>query len=33
MPFETTAKHPLSPGFEDALVKPADYARFYDESF
>ncbi|REG28453.1 acetyl-coenzyme A synthetase, partial [Paracoccus versutus] len=25
-------KHPIPPGFEDALVQPADYARMYAES-
>ncbi|KRW96122.1 acetate--CoA ligase [Paracoccus sp. MKU1] len=32
MSVENVAKHPIPPGFEDALVKPADYARMYAES-
>ncbi|MCJ1903420.1 MULTISPECIES: acetate--CoA ligase, partial [Paracoccus] len=32
MSVENVAKHPIPPGFEDALVQPADYARMYAES-
>ncbi len=32
MSVENVAKHPVPSGFEDALVKPADYARMYAES-
>ncbi|MEF9602512.1 acetate--CoA ligase [Paracoccus sp. PXZ] len=32
MSDENVAKHPIPPGVEDALVKPADYARMYAES-
>ena len=32
MSVESTAKHPIPPGFEDALLKPADYTRLYAES-
>ncbi|MDS9467988.1 acetate--CoA ligase [Paracoccus sp. MBLB3053] len=32
MSVESTAKHPIPAGFEDALLKPADYSRMYEES-
>ncbi|MBD9527866.1 MULTISPECIES: acetate--CoA ligase [Paracoccus] len=32
MSVENTAKHPIPSGFEDALLKPADYQRLYAES-
>ncbi|WEJ77463.1 acetate--CoA ligase [Paracoccus versutus] len=32
MSVENVVKHPIPPGFEDALVQPADYARMYAES-
>ena len=32
MTVEIIPKHPIPPGFEDALLKPADYTRMYDES-
>ncbi|MTH79662.1 acetate--CoA ligase [Paracoccus aestuariivivens] len=32
MSVENTAKHPIPAGFENALLKPADYQRLYDES-
>ena len=32
MTVDIIPKHPIPSGFSDALVKPADYARLYDES-
>ncbi|WP_353429882.1 acetate--CoA ligase [Paracoccus denitrificans] len=32
MTIETSGKHPIPPGFGDALVQPGDYARMYAES-
>ena len=32
MSVENLAKHPIPPGFGDALVQPADYDRLYAES-
>ncbi|KGJ06119.1 acetyl-coenzyme A synthetase [Paracoccus halophilus] len=32
MSVENLAKHPIPPGFDAAHIRPADYARLYDES-
>ena len=32
MSIDTVTKHPIPPGFENALLKPADYHRMYAES-
>ncbi|WP_134680294.1 acetate--CoA ligase [Paracoccus ravus] len=32
MSIEAMQKHPIPPGFEDALLKPEDYGRLYAES-
>ena len=32
MSIDTVTKHPIPPGFDNALLKPADYQRMYAES-